>query len=338
MRNKKIKIGFIGAGSIGSLFGAYLTKFQEKRSSGEESKISVVFFCRSAHANQINKKGLQLENEEGISIIRGIKAYTNSQDYLVDEELNRESIFFDYLFLTTKTYDIKSALNQYKTIVKQSKYLVILQNGIGNEEIINNIMPDISLIRLVTTNGGFLKEPGYIVHTGKGITKMGIPKRNESNLEASTALGDLKQLLEESGLKSRIVDDIIKVCWEKVFVNIGINAFGALTRLRNGDLLKIEGLKKLMKRAINEAKKVAQERGIDLGKKDFVELTYEVARKTADNLNSMLQDVRKGSPTEIDFINGRIVGYANRLGIEVPINETITYLIKGLEYTNQRKE
>ncbi|MHA2037197.1 MAG: ketopantoate reductase C-terminal domain-containing protein, partial [Promethearchaeota archaeon] len=65
--------------------------------------------------------------------------------------------------------------------------------------------------------------------------------------------------------------------------------------------------------------------------KDFVASTYEVPRKTAETKNSMLQDVINGFPTEIDFINGRILTYANELGIKVPINELITYLIKGLE-------
>jgi 2-dehydropantoate 2-reductase len=62
-----------------------------------------------------------------------------------------------------------------------------------------------------------------------------------------------------------------------------------------------------------------------------VAMAYDIARNTAENKNSMLQDVLNGKLTEIDFINGRILTYANELGVRVPINELITYLIKGLE-------
>ena len=92
-----------------------------------------------------------------------------------------------------------------------------------------------------------------------------------------------------------------------------------------------KGLKQLMGEAIKEAIEIAKLKNIKLTEKDFVASTYEVARKTAENKNSMLQDVLNGSPTEIDFINGRIVMYANELGVKVPINELITQLIKGLE-------
>ena len=71
--------------------------------------------------------------------------------------------------------------------------------------------------------------------------------------------------------------------------------------------------------------------------RDFITLTYDVARKTANNKNSMLQDIQKGNRTEIDFINGKIVSYAEELGVEVPVNKTLTYLIKGVEFSNQKK-
>ena len=73
---------------------------------------------------------------------------------------------------------------------------------------------------------------------------------------------------------------------------------------------------------------------INLSKKDFIALTYDVAEKTSENINSMLQDILKGKNTEIDFINGRIVKLAKGLGVNTPINEFLTYLIKGLEQSS----
>ena len=73
------------------------------------------------------------------------------------------------------------------------------------------------------------------------------------------------------------------------------------------------------------------ERIFNLSNADYLGIMYDVAEKTSENKNSMLQDVLKGKNTEIDYINGKIVKYAQELGIKVPINETLTYLIKGLE-------
>ena len=77
--------------------------------------------------------------------------------------------------------------------------------------------------------------------------------------------------------------------------------------------------------------KVAKLKEITLSKRDFIELMYSVAEKTYNNKNSMLQDILRRKPTEIDFLNGRIVEFAKELNIKVPINEVLTFLIKGLE-------
>ena len=86
-----------------------------------------------------------------------------------------------------------------------------------------------------------------------------------------------------------------------------------------------------MESAVEEALEVARAMQIDLSNRNYVELMYSVAKKTYNNKNSMLQDVLKGKPTEIDFINGRIVEFGKKLGIEVVTNELLTTLIKGLE-------
>ena len=114
-------------------------------------------------------------------------------------------------------------------------------------------------------------------------------------------------------------------------MNIGINAVGALSRLPNGKLLENEGLRYLLEQAVIESVKIAKMKGIKLPEKDYISIAYDVAEKTADNKNSMLQDILNRKATEIDFMNGRILKYAIGLGVKVPVNEILTYLIKGLE-------
>jgi 2-dehydropantoate 2-reductase len=218
-----------------------------------------------------------------------------------------------------------------------SNWIVVLQNGIGNEDVVSRYISKSKIIRAVTTNGALLKDPGKIIHTGDGLTKIGLPFPEDLNLIEEERKTDeiniilVLDLLRLAGFETLISENIIRESWEKVFVNVGINAFGALTRLKNGELLKCEGLKHLMGEAIKEAIKIAKLKNIRLTEKDFVAMAYDIARNTAENKNSMLQDVLNGKLTEIDFINGRILTYANELGVRVPINELITYLIKGLE-------
>jgi 2-dehydropantoate 2-reductase len=86
-----------------------------------------------------------------------------------------------------------------------------------------------------------------------------------------------------------------------------------------------------MEVAVVEAVNVAKHLGINLSHKNFIREMFDVAQATSDNKNSMLQDILKNKKTEIDFINGKIMDYAHELGLDVPINEILTNLIKGLE-------
>jgi 2-dehydropantoate 2-reductase len=226
---------------------------------------------------------------------------------------------------------------QYKGIIDASSWLVILQNGVGNEEVVKKNCDENNVIRIVTSHGALMDKPGKVRHTGLGFTKIGLaflkPLNNNKDVydHAHEKLVLLKTLLDVGGIKTEIVDDIIKCSWEKAFVNIGLNAIGALTRLNNGELLENAYLKQYMDIAVIEALEVAKLKEIEISERDYIDLMHSVAEKTYSNKNSMLQDILKGKPTEIDFLNGKIVELAKELTMKVPINELLTFLIKGLE-------
>lgn len=329
MQKRKLRIGIIGAGSIGSLFGGYLASI-----ISEDFLLQVIFFGNRGQVDEINKHGLMIfQGKKSISV-NTIKAYENSN--VIEEIISKNSEYnFDFIFLSIKTYDLESALKQYKKIIKSSKYIVILQNGIGNEELVKNYVSEKKIIRIVTSHGALLTKPGHVYHTGEGFTKIGFAflgtKDKTDFFSSFKDLETLKSILDLGGIKTEIVDNIIQASWEKVFVNIGINALGALTRLHNGALLEDEELKALMKDAVIEAVNIAQLKKIQLLDTDYVKLTYSVAEETYFNKNSMLQDILNGKKTEIDFFNGKIIKFAKEFGINVPVNEILTNLIKGLE-------
>jgi len=331
LSRKVVRIGFIGAGSIGSLFGGYLASIDS-----DENPLEIIFFGRRNHADAINKEGLRLTAGDKDLFLKNIKVYESASDFTGSLEIGEVSKF-DFLFLSTKAYDIEGSMVQFKNLIESSNWFIILQNGIGNEALVKEYCNKDKILRIITSHGALLENYGYVRHTGVGFTKIGFAylKPDTKNVKeygrAEESLRLLKDLLNTAGLQTEIVGDIIKCSWEKVFVNIGINAVGALTGLKNGQLLEKESLRKMMGKAVKEALEVAHMKQINLSNRDYVELMYSVARKTYNNKNSMLQDVLRGKPTEIDFINGRIVEFGRKLGIEIDINELLTALIKGLE-------
>jgi len=331
LNRELLKIGFIGAGSIGSMFGGYLASIHT-----DESPLEIILFCRKNHKDAINKKGLELITANKNVLLTNIKAYESAEEFI--EVYGIDNIYqFDYLFIATKAYDSERAMIQYKGVIDASSWLVILQNGVGNEEVVKRNCDENKVIRIVTSHGALMEKSGQVRHTGLGFTKIGFtflkPQINNKEVydQAYEKLCLLKSLLDAGGIKTEIVDDIIKCSWEKAFVNIGINAIGALSRLNNGELLENENLKKYMGIAVKEALDVAKLKEIEISERDYIDLMYSVAEKTYNNKNSMLQDILKGKPTEIDFLNGKIVELAKELNMKVPINEILTFLVKGLE-------
>ena len=333
MKDKKVRIGFIGAGAIGILFGGYLAS-----ANMENYKQSVIFFGRANHIDAINKKGLMLQTDNGTLIIDTIKAFNTYSSYK-NTSPSEESDKFDYLFISTKAHGTLKAIKEYENVVKASNWVILLQNGIGNEAVVENEIEKEKLVRILTSHGALLKEPGYVVHTGVGFTKMGCfsPEVNEKSKNQSNAkkltLYDLKELLDNVMIETEIVDDIVRHSWEKAFVNIGINALGAITRLKNGELLRFNSLNHYMIILVEEAVKVAKAYGYIFQKDKYVDLMFTVAKETANNENSMLQDIKRKKPTEIDFLNGKIVEIADQLKMDVPFNRIVTDLVRSLEYS-----
>jgi len=327
----QIKIGVLGAGAIGSLFGGLLSSVNT-----EHYEIDTVFFCREAHCNKINERGLILHDGPDILNLTNIKAYPNEIEF--HDAVNIQSRKkFTYLFLTTKAYDIETAIYQYRKLIDECEWLVILQNGIGNEDLVRKGCSEEKIMRIVTSHGALIRKPGEVHHTGKGFTKIGFPFINSQDYSVSKhrrardRLYLLQQLLEQCGIETEISDDIVKDSWEKVIANVGINPVGTLTRLKNGKILEHPNLLNIMESAIEEALIAAKSKRINLSDKDYMEIACDIARKTAENENSMLQDVLKNKQTEIDFINGKIVEIAEEFGIDCPVNKILTNLVKGLE-------
>jgi 2-dehydropantoate 2-reductase len=136
--------------------------------------------------------------------------------------------------------------------------------------------------------------------------------------------------LNAAGIETRVAEDIRSVVWDKLIVNVGINAITALTGIRNGQILSLDSTRKLSQAAVEEAVVVARAQGIN-SRENAVEHVFQVARATAANRSSMGQDVDHRRLTEIGAINASVVREARRLGLQAPVNQTLTALVETLQ-------
>ncbi|MBW1751037.1 MAG: 2-dehydropantoate 2-reductase, partial [Deltaproteobacteria bacterium] len=200
-----------------------------------------------------------------------------------------------------------------------------LQNGMGNAEIIAETAGHKHVICGTTAQGSMLLGPGRIQHSGIGKTKIGMWDQDRQPIVDLVA-GTFSAAKIETGE----VDDIKPVIWSKLFANVGINAITALTNIRNGQLLDLEPTRHLVEAVVTEAIAVARALQVTVAD-DALENVFAIAEATASNRSSMGQDADAHRPTEIDAINGYIVRRAEELGIEVPVNQSLTSLIKTLQ-------
>jgi len=301
-----MKVCIVGPGAIGMLFGSLLMK------AGNE----VIFLDHnSERADFIKKEGITLETKD--------KTYHFSPQITTHLEDIKET---DLFILCVKSYDTKTTVNSLKSVLAQKALILTLQNGIGNIEIISEIVGAERVIGGVTSHGATVVKVGHVRHAGIGETIIG---RIDGRIPVY--LKDIRDMLNQAKIITRISKDIKSLLWSKLIINVGINALTAITRLNNARLIEFEGTRNILRLAVSEAVKVAKRKRIKLIYDDAIEKTEAVCEATAENISSMLQDVLRKKRTEIDFINGAIVRQGQSLGIPTPVNNLLTDLVKTIE-------
>jgi 2-dehydropantoate 2-reductase len=196
-----------------------------------------------------------------------------------------------------------------------------LQNGLGNREALEQVLGARRVALGVTTLGATLLGPGLVRPAGDGAVTLG----EHPNLEAMAGP------LRAAGFTVETVSEPLSLLWGKLVINAAINPLTALLGVRNGELLERPSARELMASAVAETVAVADSLGISLPYVDPLAAVETIARRTAANRSSMLQDVLRGAPTEIDVICGAIVQAGERAGALTPINRTLWQLVKALK-------
>lgn len=300
----------VGPGAMGCLFAARLKK------AGYE--VTLLDY-RGERAKQINDHGIIVEGITG--------EYVEKVPTIIEGPF----IGTDFILICVKSYSTREAGLSIKQWIERDTVVVTLQNGVGNVEILEEIFGKDRVLGGVTSEGATLLGPGKIRHAGKGETIIG-PGGDPNSPEEK-----LTSAFNKAGFYARWVDNVKDLIWGKLIINVGINALTAILRVKNGRLPDLDGACKIMEEAVREAVAVANAKKIQLPYPDPLGRVIEVCRATAGNIASMLQDVLKQKPTEVDFINGAIVREGEALNIPTPVNFLLTSLVQAIQETYQER-
>ncbi len=305
-----MKLVITGPGALGCLAGSILS-----RGLFDEDSLHILDY-NEERTQTINSNGLIYEKDGQLA------------QYQVQASSSPTAIGkADALFLCVKSYDIHSSLSFCAPLLKSDTLLVFLQNGIAHLDVAEHT-GSATCVYGTTTEGATRLAPGHIRHAGSGITYLGF--LDEVSAYCQDLLSQVSARLERGGAEVVITDTIKNRLWAKLFINVGINAFTAIWNCKNGELLTLSGVKDEMKAAIAEAELVASSLGIQV-ETDPYQSTLAVCQSTAQNVSSMLQDVRAKRTTEIEAINGAVVKAGKKAGIDTPVNIALVEKVKKIE-------
>ena len=218
----------------------------------------------------------------------------------------------DYVLVLVKSHQTSAIAPALARSLRPDGLAVTLQNGLGNREALEAAVGSGRVGAGVVTVGATLVAPGHVRATPGSVALGSGPSRMQ----------ELAELLAAAGFSVSVENDLERLVWRKLAVNCAINPLSALGGRLNGELLESAESRETLVKAATEVAAVAAAKGIDLGA-DPRGLVLAVARETAANRSSMLQDLDRGARTEIDAMNGAVVREARAFGVPVPVNEAL---------------
>ena len=301
-----MKIVIIGAGAMGCLYGAYLSRKHEV--------IMLDSFDKQVEA--INQNGITVLEEDGTE-----NKFTNVKACISGEY--KEAA--DLVVVFVKSTFTEDALRDNKKLFGDKTLVMTLQNGAGNDRKIAKYVNKKNIIIGTSKHNSVNLGGGKVRHSGSGETTIG------SNLENNTNLDKIQAILEESGFKVEKTNDIQRVIWSKLFVNLSINTFTAITRAPIGSMIENKYAWDFAEKMICEAVDVAEADGTHFSYREVLNMVHQVCEDAGKGYSSMSQDVMNCRLTEIDAINGAIVEQAKLYNVKVHYNSLIVDLIHAIE-------
>jgi len=302
-----MKICIVGCGALGSVIGAHLARLGDVEVHAYDTS--------EEHTRAIRENGLRVSGAAEFTA----KIHATSRP--------GEIPACDFGIVATKSLHTRAAIEQSAHIFSGSAPVCSVQNGLGNEEILAERVRYV--IRGATTMAAHMRGPG---HAGfEFYSNVWIGPFEPSKIDYRR-VEELAALLNRSGLQVVPLRDARGAQWTKLIFNSAVNPVGALTRLDHGAAERFLPTASLYENLLQEGEAVARALGITL-EGDTRAMIAEGANAAGKRNVSMLLDVMASRLTEVDFINGAIADWGEKLGVPVPLNRAVWQLVKGLEHS-----
>ncbi|MDB2390150.1 2-dehydropantoate 2-reductase [Alphaproteobacteria bacterium] len=301
-----MKLGIIGVGALGSLFGGALADV------GHDVTLVI---RNDAHRNAVRASGLKLERDSGEAIVK-IPAIAPTETH--DP--------FDVIFVFTKTGATAQAISAVSHMIDDSTCLVSVQNGLGNHHVLANFVGYERVIYGTTTAPADLIGPGHVASHGQHLTQINAARTNSAEIAI-----DLAEMLCGADIRTVVNHEIDTVIWNKVAFNTAMNAICALVTGTPGSIADSVHLSELARAVVMESCAVARADGITIDPNNVMSIVEMAGREHRTHKPSMVHDVIAMRQTEIDALNGAVIALGKTHNIPTPLNEALFALIKGVE-------
>ncbi|HVS45059.1 MAG TPA: 2-dehydropantoate 2-reductase [Verrucomicrobiae bacterium] len=296
------RVGIIGAGAMGTLFGFHLA---------EQCDVTLLD-SNVGLLERIGKDGLSVNDQKARKV-----AIAQRPDDLFESSV---------LFLFVKAVDTLRALRPFAGELNPTTPVVSLQNGIGNEDAIKTALGgSVPVVLGITTESSATIKPGRARSSEQGHTIVG------STGAAPATSRMIADLLTRGGLRASVVYDIRPHLWGKLVANAAINALSALLDCEAGAIQRDPNAAHLAEALAEEAAAVAAALKINLPYVNPWQYVTEVISLGADAKSSMAFDLESGHQSEIDHINGAVVAAGRRCAVPTPYNDAMVRLVKARE-------
>ncbi len=302
-----MRITIFGVGAMACLFGSRLA---------DQAEVTLVGRWR-AQIEALNSAPLLIVHPDGRQERVKLRA-TDDPESLPPA---------DVALILTKSRGTELAARGAALILMPDGLAITLQNGIGNLEIIAAQVGAERAALGVTAQGAALDGPGRLRYGGAGRTFLATRPEIDEQVQAAA------DLFSRCGLETLVTPKVDSLVWGKLAVNAGINPLTALLRVPNGALVDSDSARGIMRAAADEVGTLAAALGIRLPFESAADRCEEVARLTAHNRSSMLQDALRGVETEVEVISGAVVRKGEELGVPTPVNAALYRMVKALEET-----
>jgi 2-dehydropantoate 2-reductase len=300
-----MRVAVVGAGAMGSIFGARF------HSAGLDTVLV-----------EVSRPLVDKINADGVAVVRG-EDETVTRVPATSEPASVGPV--DLVVFFVKCYHTASAAETARALVGDGTVVASLQNGWGNGDVLASAYDPARVAVGVTYNSGTVLDLGRVAHPGVGPTYIG-PFDGGGEVAAP-----LREALDAAGFEVHVTEPIRPEIWKKLILNAATLPTAALTGMNAGALTAHAGMKELVSVTSREAVAVACALGYEIDADERVDYIHSLLEKAGATKASMLQDFEAGRRTEVDVINGAVVRAAEETGVDVPINRAFVALVKGWE-------